>query len=168
MTMWHELAARSNQIATANGFDQPSWKNLPIKIMLIITELDEGVDYVNGGTGEPLSEELADATIRLLSILHALYEDAWHERSPALSVPCSPFQRPESLFWAPIVRPLCRAVETWRHDNAADTQTWLELTLTGLIAVAGALNIHLENEVLRKCVKNSQRPFRHGKVRSEG
>ncbi len=168
MTPLQETAKDVDDIAKANGFDPPTWENIPIKLMLVVTELDEARDAVHGVGNDPLAEELADVAIRLLSILHSVWEDKWQDRVTGRSPrACNGFQTVETLLW-PILDHVCKAVEAWRHDKKRDTMQRVELALLETFRLADLLYIRLHEEILLKTDKNAERPHLHGKVQTEG
>jgi NTP pyrophosphatase (non-canonical NTP hydrolase) len=165
---FESVSARINEVNSANGFDLPIWDNLPMKVMLTVTELDEAYDAVKGAGKDPLGEELADVSIRLLSILEAIWpgmlleHEEWFASNP---VPI--MTEIASDLWL-ICSPLCKAVEAWRHE---DQQKTLQCILNAIVAtydVAEAYNVNLDDEIEAKIEKNSKRPKLHGKARSDG
>lgn len=167
---WHGLASSCTQIAAANGFNPPSWENLPIKLMLVVTELNEARAYVHGLDSDPLRVELADATIRVLSALNGVWGADWVCRipgQPSTNDLLQRFQPIEVILWKPLAR-ICQAVETWRRDNRPDTCGHLEFALRELWCAAAVVGVDLQKAVIDKCKENRLRPYLHGKTRSEG
>jgi hypothetical protein len=162
----HEIAAECDRIAAANGFDQPTWDNLIVKLALAITELNEARDGVVGKGSDPIQEELADCAIRLLSILHAIWPEQWSER-PLTGPVIGTFAPIEVLLW-PIVDHVCQAMETRRHDDRADTLVCIEYALKETRRLSVALGIDLTTEILIKCAKNAKRGHLHGKAYAGG
>lgn len=169
MTEWKDRAQTILEIVRANGFDDPSWENLPGKLAIALTELDELVDFVRGSGEDPLEEELADFAIRLLHVLEGLGE-GWHVRDfvqrPG-DLEGLPFAPVEVVLW-PIVSYVCKAIEYWRHNNRTDAVIALELTFAETLRAASRLGVDLGAEVDRKNEKNAARPRLHGKARSLG
>lgn len=61
----YELAKQTTDVAVANGFDRPTWDTLPVKIALVMTEIDEAAGVVRADGGDAaLAEELADVALR--------------------------------------------------------------------------------------------------------
>ena len=172
MGQLHTTAEHVDGIAKDNGFDPPTWENLPVKLMLVVTEMDEARDAVHGVGNDPLDEELADIAIRLLSILHSIWGNEWMDRvegrkSRTARGHTTPYQTMETLMW-PIMGHVCKAVEAWRHDNRRDTQQRVELALLETFRLADVLYIQLFEEIVNKSGKNEKRPHLHGKVQTEG
>lgn len=168
-THLHYLAAEADAIAAANGFDTPTWDNLPVKLMLVCTELDEARDYVYGTAADPIEAELADAAIRILSILHSIWGPDWHwrPRSKAATLrPAARYQPIEYILWRPLAH-VCKAVERWRYNHTDDTRGYLELALSELWALALIIGSDLEIEIEMKLAKNRTRAKLHGKARSD-
>jgi len=166
----YDLARENLQVVLGNGFDPPTWQNLPIKVMLVITEIDEAVQAAKGGSTDPLPEELADIWIRISGILAALWEDEWAVRYGKVEAE-SVYQPIELHLW-PIVSWCSKAVEAWRHDHRDDTRTYLELALKATAqtcrTLGGHLGVDLTDEVRKKLAKNASRERFHGKAKSSG
>ncbi|UCF48594.1 MAG: hypothetical protein JSU89_15745 [Myxococcales bacterium] len=150
-----------------NGFDPPSWENLPIKLMLATTELDEARAATDGTGVDPLGEEFADVAIRLLDILHTLWRDTWYDRRASKYPAGLCFIPVEVLLWS-ILHWLCNATEQWRDNNQTDTRISLELALAETFALAHRLQIDLPSEMEQKLAKNMDRGQCHGRARSDG
>ena len=165
----HELAKSIRETNEANGFDCPTWDNMPAKVMFAVTELDEGMDAITGEGADPLSEELADTVVRILDVLHALWGDGWQDRTTdVLSVhPEGMFEPGEVVLWRPL-RMLCKSVESWRHDNRNDVRVALEMAVRELYIIGSKLGVDLQAEVEWKNGKNATRGKLHGKRRSAG
>lgn len=165
----HELAAEIHKVNRANGFDDPTWENLPTKLMLVVTELDEAAQSVKGVEYDPFPEELADVAIRTLDILTTLWPGDWCNR--CAESPREPdryqVQCAERTLW-PLVHLLCRATEYWRYNNFTDVKITLEFLIQNLFRVATLYAIDLEYEIRVKVGKNAQRGHLHGKARSDG
>jgi|GEM_PF-3860237 len=169
----HDIAQRIRVINKANGFDAPSWQNLPTKMMMVVTELNEARTAICGLEQDPLAEELADTAIRLLDILGTIWPGDWAERWPTrdrsteglASNPC--FQQIEVLLWKPLEY-ISMAVEAWRYEKQNDTRVSIELALSETFSLAFRLGFNMRFEIERKLKRNSQRGHLHGKNRSEG
>lgn len=175
----HALAEQCSAIATDNGFDKTTWATLPLKLVFALGELDEAVCFVYGSETDPLSEELADTTIRLLAVMHDLWGDAWTNRIPAHNT--ASWQRIVTAATAPHLkfrpievilrlaeRRIYQAVEAWRHEHQDDVRGHLEYALYELWHISVTLHIDLAGAVSAKCTRNRSRPHLHGKARSEG
>jgi hypothetical protein len=134
------LAKQTSDIAAANGFDAPTFDNLPTKVAFAMTELCEAADAKDDRTA--FTEELVDAVMRILGILYPVWGDDWtasrveQRRRPPPGVFCVAFDPVEVLLFAPF-RHLCRAVEDWRHNLRGDVKIDLELALLGAVAPGG-------------------------------
>lgn len=170
----HALAKRVDDTSRNNGWDISTWENIPVKVMMTVTELDEAHDFVVGGpsdTADPLPEELADTAIRLMSILYSVFGTGWHDRrqrrvekrNKGLAL----FEPVEVSLWR-ILKPMSKACEAWRHDNRDDTCGFLEQALKETFNLAARLGIDLDEEIIQKDIKNSKRGHLHGKARSAG
>lgn len=164
---YHKLAQRIREVNDKNGWDKPTWENLPAKVMMIMTELDEAYDgwsgYVEGREYANYPEELADVAIRIMDVLEAVWP-LWCVRTP--KVLGDPYN-PVGMLWS-VVGPLCKSVEAWRHDEQDDTRTCLELALMHLREVAETSGVTLPAWIDEKIRKNSTRGKLHGKKRSVG
>lgn len=167
---WHEKAKECNAIAAANGFDLPTWDNLPIKLMLVVTELHEAADGARGSFDNfNLPEELADIAIRLLSILHSLFSSKWeaeYDYSDEQQREYKFDSLEHNLFH--ISRSLAEAVENWRSNDVEMTKFWLEVSLQQVRTLARAYDYNLILSIDIKCEKNKTRQKLHGKARSDG
>lgn len=165
----YELAKSIRETNQKNGFDCPSWDNLPNKVMFAVTELDEGMDAITGDGDDPLSEELADTAVRILDVLYAVWGNDWADRTAGiLNIhPEGVFQPGEVILWKPL-RLLCKAVECWRHENKADTRIALEMALREVFAIGALIGHDLHVDIEWKNAKNATRGRLHGKARSEG
>ena len=168
----HKIAPWTNEIASANGFDKPTWDNILAKLALAVSELDEARDGVVNWDMEgqdPLAEELADTAIRLLSILDSVWPETWADRvtNPRYRGMQRPNGTIETILWKPLGY-ICKAMETWRHNNAPDTCINIEFALLELWRIADMFQIDLTAEIIAKCHKNAKRPKLHGKKQSAG
>jgi hypothetical protein len=165
------LAKQTSDVAAANGFDVPTFDNLPTKVAFAMTELFEAADAKDDRTA--FTEELADAVMRILGILYPVWGDDWtasrveQRRRPPPGAFCAAFDPVEVLLFAPF-RHLCRAVEDWRYNLRGDVKIDLELALLELWRLADSLGLDLDWSIEQKLEKNKGRGHLHGKVRSEG
>lgn len=163
-----KLAHECLQTALDKGFDPPTWENLPIKVMLVVTEVEEAINFVQEGGNDPLGEELADIWIRVSGILSQLWgEHGWSARYHRV-MDANHLYHPIEVHMWPIVKWCCRAVEAWRHDKKNDVQACLELALKETWQIAATLGIDIEVEIYAKLEKNRQRAHLHGKAKSSG
>lgn len=167
-TQWIEAARRINEVNDANGWDRPTMESLPIKIMLVVTELDEAVHAVQNPHADPLNEELADVVVRLLHILESLWPGDWalRERNSYYGRELV-FQSIQTTLWD-VLTPLCSAVEHWRSDKAVDVRISLEYAFEKTRAIARRLGFDLLQDVQEKTERNAERGLRHGRARSAG
>ena len=63
-----------------------------------------------------------------------------------------------------IVTELAEAMEAHRHQDQANFKEELADTFIRLLDLCGGLKIDIEDEIHQKCIKNKQRPYKHGKV----
>lgn len=157
------------EVNQANGFDLPTWESLPAKVAFVLTELDEAMQAIDGSGDDPLEVELADTAIRLLSLLESVFGNEWNNRTVSILkiAPHNVYEPGPVLLWK-IVRPLCQAIEFWRHDNRRDTLTCLELALKETWALSTRLGFNPGADIVEKVRKNATRGKLHGKVRSAG
>ena len=169
--MLHNYAARANKIATEHGFSTPTWENLPVKLMFVITEIDELQVAMSCSNVQPETlAELADIAIRTLAVLGALWPDGWADsRITGRGQPTvdSLYERPEVLLW-PMVHQARKAIGYWRNDNQRDVMICLELLLLELWRLADRMRINLYAAIESKMSINEGRPYLHGKKRAEG
>ena len=164
----HELAQGIRQTIKGNGFDKPSWDNIPAKLMFAV--LEEGMAAIRGDGEDPLTEELADAATRILDVLHSVWGDTWADRTgDVLSrIPeGGPFESGETALWRPL-KYLAKAAEAWRYERRSDVRSALELALRELFAFGMRLGVDLQVVIEWKNTKNATRGLRHGKARAEG
>jgi NTP pyrophosphatase (non-canonical NTP hydrolase) len=167
---WCRLADRVVEVNDANGFDRPTMDNLPTKLMLVVTELEEAAQSVEPGPGDdPLNEELADIAIRLLHILQSMWPNDWHLRVQDNAYPprTNPFEQIEVLLW-PILTQCCKATESWRKKYEPDTKIYIEYALAETLKLSRRLSYDLLKEIKAKVEKNAKRGHLHGKIRSAG
>lgn len=165
-----EMAEVIRETNRKNGFTRPSWDNLPIKVMMAVTELNEAMDAIKGEGEDPLIEELADTAIRVLDILESVWQHDWADRTVALlqtRLERNLFEPGEVALWRPL-RMLCTAVESWRYENQGDTRISLEIALREVFTLALSLGVDLGTVIQWKNEKNATRGIRHGKARAEG
>lgn len=169
----HDIAQKCREIAESKGFDVCTWENLATKLMFVVSEIDETCEAMcelsRLDNFDKFTEELADIAIRTMTILETLWPD-WstgriEQRHPHYFG--RSFQRPEVLLW-PLIRYARKGLEHWRNDERRDTQQCLELMLLELWRLADTLTVNLDHHIQRKIMKNTGRPMRNGKVRSEG
>ena len=166
VTSWKDIARVINEVNRKNAFEDPTWENLPVKLMYIITELDEiwGAVFREEGT---VPEEFADTTIRLLSILHALWGDDWHLREVRGDWSAHRYYGMvlEQKLW-PVIRHLSGAAEAWRYGEKLqqDVKAHIELALRELRALAHLFGIALFSAVVVKTQANAGRGKWHGKA----
>lgn len=168
----HVLARELRKVNVSNGFDAVTWESVPAKLMFTVTELDEGMEAIDGTGADPLSEELADAAIRILDILTTLWDDDWSDRTNGLRRENPPsvvaaFQPGEVALWR-VLRMICKAVEAWRYDRRDDVRIALELAIRELFVLAWKLGVDLAPEIAWKTQKNRGRGPLHGKAQSAG
>jgi len=156
-------------VIRASGFDEPTWDNLPQKLVLTYTEVTEAEAAVLGHfiQTDPLAEELADIAIRVTGMLWGIWGDDWSVRAPDGLGLRNPFQ-PIEVMLRPIRDYLTHAVEAWRKDRRVDVKVALELVLKETAIVAETCEIDLVAEMEVKRAKNAARPPRHGNKRSDG
>ena len=63
-----------------------------------------------------------------------------------------------------IVTELAEAMEAHRHQDQANFKEELADTFIRLLDLCGGLKIDIEGEIQQKCLKNKQRPYKHGKI----
>lgn len=168
--MQKDLAQANLDVVLNNGFDPPTWENLPIKIMLTVTEVDEAIDAIKGHGDDSFAEELADIWIRVSGVLAGVWGNDWDVRYAGflgIEQEMGPWEAPEAFMW-PVVSYCCKAVETWRHDDRVNTKMNLELALKRVYMNALRVGIMLETEVTKKLEKNRARKKFHGKAKSSG
>jgi len=166
----YELAKVIHETNKGNGFDPPTWDNLPAKVMFAVTELEEGMAAIRGDGEDPLTEELADAAIRILDILHSVWNDRWADRTGdvlSFRPDGGLFEPGEVALWRPLSM-LCKGVEAWRHERRRDVQSALEIALRELFLFGIRLGVDLHVIIEWKNAKNGTRGLRHGKARAEG
>ena len=162
---WKDMATRINEVNDANGWDRPTLETLPMKLMIVVTELDEAVMGSIGLGKDPLNEELADVAIRLLHILESVWPDSWTLRNSVLNM--NLYQNIEVSLW-PIVHWLCSATEYWRSDKSLDTRISLETALSATRRIARTLGFDLVADIKQKTERNAERGHLHGRAKSAG
>lgn len=178
-----EVAARARRISTDKGFDLPNWDtNFPTKTLLVITELDEAVQFIDGHGKDPVEIELADAAIRIMSTLEGIWQGEWSaSRVETRIMPVRPDRRvglyaPLQVSVWPIIRNLCKATESWRKSapgddtsiHKTDAKICMELALLETFRLADKIGVNLRSLIDAKCDRNEQRPMFHNKGRSAG
>jgi hypothetical protein len=163
-----------NEIANSKGWERPHWDaNFVQKIAFVITEINEGVEGVHGTDKDPIEVELADTAIRILDILEGIWPGKWSQgRVTGRRRNTSRLFAPIEVAVWPIVKSLCKAIESWRvnapDSGKQDAMILCELALLETFRVADRLGIDLPCEIEKKCSLNALRPPQHGKGRSVG
>jgi len=165
---YQKLAKRVREINAGNGWDKPTWENLPGKLAMVFTEINEAHEEFDPSASTAFSLELADIAIRLLDCLESVWPGQWTLRQPGPGMPgslkdCGIAEQ----LWA-IVDRVSEALEAWRHDNGMDTQICLEQALRAVREVSGIYGINLRGWIDVKLDRNAQRGYLHGKKNSEG
>jgi hypothetical protein len=161
---YYEEAQRSLDLSISKGFALPTWENLPLLTLLVITELVEADD---ASSIEEVKEELADVGIRLSGILQALSPNTWL----GLPRPSSTAFSQDGMSWL-VLKQCVYAVQLHRSAvNHPDTGHQHRSAVIGYLAEAFAIlrgHCALNNggDLLRlmsdKRSKNSGRPHMHG------
>ena len=76
--MMNQLAEDIVKWRKKKGF-KTSWKNMPEKLMLVVTEVAEAMEAIRKDDGQNFNEEIADTFIRLLDICGSVGIDIEHE-----------------------------------------------------------------------------------------
>lgn len=166
--VWRELAKQIDQVNRDNGWDLPTYDNLPVKVAMAFTEVVEAQTEATTGDLPAFAEELADIAIRVLHILEAVWSEKW-----ALRVFFVPGSRPvvvqdiERNLW-PVLKQLSLALEYWRYDGETDVRICLEQAIREIQKLAWIYDVDLVSEIARKSLKNSKRGHLHGKAKSAG
>ncbi|MBF0511322.1 MAG: nucleotide pyrophosphohydrolase [Candidatus Omnitrophica bacterium] len=63
-----------------------------------------------------------------------------------------------------IVTELAEAMEGHRRQDEANFREELADTFIRLFDLCGGLGIDIQAEIVKKCEKNKQRPYKHGKI----
>ena len=63
-----------------------------------------------------------------------------------------------------IVTELAEAMESYRLQEDENFREELADTFIRLLDLCGGLKIDIEGEIQQKCLKNKQRPYKHGKI----
>ena len=63
-----------------------------------------------------------------------------------------------------VVTELAEAMEAHRKQDKVNFDEELADTFIRLFDLCGGLGIDIEAEILKKCEKNKQRPYKHGKI----
>jgi hypothetical protein len=168
MTTLHALAAECDAVNRANGFDVPTFDNLPGKIAMVFTELNEADDEQDNGEAA-VHEEIADAAVRVLSTLHAVWGEDWADRATHFRhVYCRTAYAPIETLLKPTFKQLCLALEAWRREQRVDARLALEMAVLELYRMSDRMGFDLTAEIRRKVEINRGRGALHGKVRSLG
>jgi len=175
------FAIRVGATAAAKGWDQPTWENLPGKLMLVVTEVDEAVESAEAPANQDYDRhfqrtyrwdpsELADIIIRTIDILNTLWPEAWdtallshHE----LQRPFAYTQPPTGIGWS-FVRTLSGAMEYWRHSDREMVRKRLQDVVMLARYVALAQGTDLDAALVAKADINDKRPPLHGKKMTLG
>ncbi|MBF0620162.1 MAG: nucleotide pyrophosphohydrolase [Candidatus Omnitrophica bacterium] len=63
-----------------------------------------------------------------------------------------------------VVTELAEAMEAHRKQDAANFNEELADTFIRLFDLCGGMGIDIEAEIMKKCEKNKNRPYKHGKI----
>ena len=83
--MMNQLAEEIAAWRKKKGF-KTSWKNMPEKLMLVVTELAEAMEAIRKDDGQNFNEEIADTFIRLLDICGSVGIDIEDEIKSKMAV----------------------------------------------------------------------------------
>lgn len=162
---WQKLATRIQEVNDTNGWDRPTFADLPIKLMLIMTEINEMSQEVTACDNKAAQVELADVAIRTLHTLESLWPGKWVLRR-GFRIPHA-HKRIEELLWC-MITPLCQATEAWRDNNEIDAMIALEYVLSNCRRLSEVLGFDLYATAERKVELNATRGYLHGRKNSGG
>lgn len=167
--IWKHLARQAAEINKSKGFyiaGGGSHLETVGIIALVGTELVEAYDVLCSKSGdESLSIELADASIRILSILNNLAGDMWVVRETAEYRVNEARRGPVSeCFWNAVSLEKY-ALESERRGDTRGVVEWLEVMLRSVREIHKAYcpNESLIEDIRSKLKKNEERPYLHGK-----
>jgi NTP pyrophosphatase (non-canonical NTP hydrolase) len=63
-----------------------------------------------------------------------------------------------------VVTELAEAMEAYRTQNDANFREEIADTFIRLLDLCGGFKIDIEQEIVKKSLKNKQRPYKHGKI----
>jgi hypothetical protein len=168
MTALHDLAADADAANRANNFEVPTWDNLPGKLAFLFTESIEEAHEEQANGPEAVHVEIADAAIRIMSTLNAVWGDAWADRIQFRHVYCrTAYDRLETMLLPANIQ-VCKALQAWRKDDRHGAREALEVAVLELYRVSDRMGFDLSAEIARKVEINRGRGALHGKKRSLG
>lgn len=167
----YELGKAALDIVAANGFDPPTWENVPEKTMMVLTEVDElrDEDY----DVEEFGYEIADVFIRLTGLLIGVFGEEWTGSVIPINAPhsnCAPdIPSGHTDAYSLLMLSTCaKAVEAWRKGNREVTMMRLASALSVTIKLGELSHIDVARVVREKTAKNAKRGKFHGKVTGVG
>jgi len=156
-----KLVRKAIDNAIAKQFAPTTWELVPGRLMMAITELEEIVTADHGH-----GAELADLTIRLASILEALYPHTWRLHAyPGRYHDPSTFGSIEREVWL-VIRHASRAVKAWSRGFSIEVEAELERSVSYCFRLADLLRVNLPLEMESKINADAEREPRHGAVES--
>lgn len=165
----HDWAKKVAEVSASKGFVLATWETLPMKLMLMVTEVQEAIDAAPGRR-EDFAMELADIAIRMLESLDSIWRGQWSAgrvtRRQRIDDTSGLVWRSPPETFAPVLRMLVLACEAWRKDNRPDAMNALEIALVYVFRVADATNINLMEAIAEKTARNELRPHLHGKAKA--
>lgn len=164
----HELAAACEVLAKAKGWDPCTIDNFVGKIGVAFTEIAEADDEAGSGTVAAVHEEVADITVRVLSVLHGCWGQRWSDRTTFRHKHARTAYEPVLMILRPTFKSLAKAIQFWRKGNDDDARVSLEIAVLELYRVSDRMGFDLTVEILRKLEVNKGRPPLHGNRRSLG
>jgi len=174
MTDLREIAQRSGRTAIDRGFEPPSWTNYPVKMMGVVTEIEEAIAALEAESLTDAGEELADIVLRATDMLETVWGADWsasriEDREPMTRLlMCEP-----RMAFAPHMKMVWKSIQYWRQTldprdpaRGVDTRIALELIVLETFRLADRLGVDLMLVMSAKLDYNAQRPKLHGKVQA--
>lgn len=168
-------------VAERNGFDRPTWQNVPAKLAFALTEIREADGAASSDLGDPLAwtTEILDYVLRVGAVLVVVFP-GWAVRATRDGVSAAAARR--SALWRPAwtsLRPIahatCDAIQQWRggeERRAAHVATHLECGIRDALMLYASATGHDADRVLDDLAavveRNRRRKARHGHAESAG
>lgn len=158
-----ELAREAVKVAAATGFVQATWQTLPIKVLWVVTEINEVHDVHY--EPEKCRQEIADVALRTMGILHTVFP-GWRLREVHLSMVVRATRWADRLW--PMIDDAARAGQAWRKGNEKSVELRLCNLLGKCFDLANEHRFDLVLEMERTLDRNRDRPYLHGTLEPLG
>lgn len=166
---WRGIAKSAAEINAKNGFYQAGSGTVLETIgvvALIGTEVEEARGAIDDMHAAGVSEELADAAIRTVSVIFNLVGDNWNFRVPSARSVHRVRHEHVASAECEIYSTLMHGIEQYRKTGSHEILAeYLEFVLRAIVEMHDAYcpRFDIGHSIEEKLEVNSERPYMHGK-----